>query len=525
MKDITRIHIAKTPYNIELPAKKELQAYIEALESYTSDTELLEDIEIRITELLLENDIKPEGVISLADITLVRTKLGEPEDFMADGAVVDLKDEKQLAVANRTIHRNLETAIAGGVLGGIASYFRIDALWLRLGFIVLLLITSGLAALLYIVAWIIIPPARTATEILQMNGQPVTLASIREINEAGIAANSSRRQAKITRILTILLGTGAVLTAIGSILLMAVVAMQVIFNQDLGSQNYQLPLVSLFVSGALLVALSVLVAFASFYQKFNTRIWVSAVIIIALGLTAFAVGVVGGYTMDRTQHEAMQREMITSKDKLPDDFKNVTKLTVDIPYGTSLNYVTSSSSTPTIKQRIHKSSPKAVVKVNGTTATVSLPKGDHKLKGPDASYTIHGPAINNIIVKNGLVSYEGAAQQSLTTDLTNSSSLTLSQSRIENLTANVHGDAQFDSTDASVANVNVNLEESASANLGNIKTLDVKAPTSCGRSASTKVEVETILDGTLQYNENKIVAKTLEYPCFNFTVTDDELDD
>lgn len=50
MKDITRIHLAKIPYNIEISAKKELEDYLAQLESYTSDGELLQDIEIRVVK-------------------------------------------------------------------------------------------------------------------------------------------------------------------------------------------------------------------------------------------------------------------------------------------------------------------------------------------------------------------------------------------------------------------------------------------------------------------------------------------
>ena len=90
MKDITRIHIAKVPYSIELTAKKNLEKYIAALEAYTSDTELLEDIEIRMTELLLERNVKQEDVISDKDITAIRAQLGEPKDFMTDDATLDI---------------------------------------------------------------------------------------------------------------------------------------------------------------------------------------------------------------------------------------------------------------------------------------------------------------------------------------------------------------------------------------------------------------------------------------------------
>ena len=52
MNEITRIHIAKTAYDIEIAAKKQLEKYIKSLETYTQDSDVLTDIEIRMTELL-----------------------------------------------------------------------------------------------------------------------------------------------------------------------------------------------------------------------------------------------------------------------------------------------------------------------------------------------------------------------------------------------------------------------------------------------------------------------------------------
>ena len=43
MKEITRIHLAKIPYEIELDAKKNLQKYLDELRKY-SDEEIFEDV-------------------------------------------------------------------------------------------------------------------------------------------------------------------------------------------------------------------------------------------------------------------------------------------------------------------------------------------------------------------------------------------------------------------------------------------------------------------------------------------------
>ena len=81
MKEITRVHIAKQPYDIEVEAKKELEKYMKKLELYAGDEEILADIEIRITELLAEAGVEKGGVITSAEVASVRERLGEPEEF------------------------------------------------------------------------------------------------------------------------------------------------------------------------------------------------------------------------------------------------------------------------------------------------------------------------------------------------------------------------------------------------------------------------------------------------------------
>ena len=78
MKEITRIHIAKISYDIEIEAKKELEAYLRTLESFSGDTDIVDDVEIRITEILAERGIQKDSVIGKADIEALKAQLGEP---------------------------------------------------------------------------------------------------------------------------------------------------------------------------------------------------------------------------------------------------------------------------------------------------------------------------------------------------------------------------------------------------------------------------------------------------------------
>src|SRR5690606_21362044 len=117
------------------------------LETYAEDAELLSDIEIRITELLAERGVMAGGVITASDVAAVRAQLGEPSDFAGEdvGSKEPVPDEEP-----RRVYRDEDEAVLGGVLAGFAKFFGIDALWVRLAFIVLLLASFGTALLLYL---------------------------------------------------------------------------------------------------------------------------------------------------------------------------------------------------------------------------------------------------------------------------------------------------------------------------------------------------------------------------------------
>ncbi len=77
----------------------------------------------------------------------------------------------------KKLFRSSEDRVLGGVSAGIASYFGTDPTVIRLLF-VLSIFLGGAGLLLYIILWIITPEAKTITEKMQMQGEPVTLSNI-----------------------------------------------------------------------------------------------------------------------------------------------------------------------------------------------------------------------------------------------------------------------------------------------------------------------------------------------------------
>ena len=66
----------------------------------------------------------------------------------------------------KRLYRSRSDKVIGGVCGGMAKYFGIDQVWMRLIAVVLVFV-DGIGVLAYIVAWIIVPyePIKGVVEV------------------------------------------------------------------------------------------------------------------------------------------------------------------------------------------------------------------------------------------------------------------------------------------------------------------------------------------------------------------------
>lgn len=183
MKEITRIHLAKTPFSVEVDAKKSLEKYLNLIQkNMHAEPEAMREIEARMVELLAERGVSKDGVISHDDVLAVQKQMGEPRDFSDDAseAIDDIEDKDIDDKPAKQLMRDPDNAIIGGVCAGVAAYFNINPLWVRLIAIISPFMTFGTAVLIYVVMWLSMPPARTASDKLRMRGEPVTLASLKK---------------------------------------------------------------------------------------------------------------------------------------------------------------------------------------------------------------------------------------------------------------------------------------------------------------------------------------------------------
>lgn len=215
MKKTISINIGGIIFHIEEDGYEKLKGYLASIQKYFSSfadsKEILSDIEGRIAERFL-NKQKAENkqVISLSDVDELIAAMGTVADFEAIEQAEDIladpletasaqtsaprqetytsapnapKTEPAKPGAPRKLYRDLRRKLLGGVAAGLAHYFSVDAIWVRLAFLFAVIglpagsgmldihngeevfgPISGFMVLVYIAMWVAFPGSTTLEE-------------------------------------------------------------------------------------------------------------------------------------------------------------------------------------------------------------------------------------------------------------------------------------------------------------------------------------------------------------------------
>jgi phage shock protein PspC (stress-responsive transcriptional regulator) len=171
MKKVININFQGTIVPIEETSYELLKQYIESLRRYFSNEEgrdeIINDIESRISELFQERLKKGSTCITDDDVNAIIKNMGRPQDLEdaeageqqnTRGFQQNTEGEKEESAQpnwnwkGKRLYRDENHKILGGVCSGIAAYFGIDPVIVRVLFIV-----SGIGFLLYVLLWIFVP--------------------------------------------------------------------------------------------------------------------------------------------------------------------------------------------------------------------------------------------------------------------------------------------------------------------------------------------------------------------------------
>jgi phage shock protein PspC (stress-responsive transcriptional regulator) len=235
MKETIKINLGQRLFDLDKDSYDRLKIYLDSLKRYFQKSpkeadEILQDIEQRIADMLEEKLSDRRQIITIEDIDEVINKMGTIEDFELDDQNSDSesstesreseKAADQNVKENRRMFRDIDNNILGGVCSGMAAYFNIDIVWIRLGFVLLVLL-KGAGILAYIILWFVIPAARNTAQKLQMHGRPVNVENIEqsvkdEFNKVKDNFSKVSKTESFKRIQSV---TAEIFETIGSILL------------------------------------------------------------------------------------------------------------------------------------------------------------------------------------------------------------------------------------------------------------------------------------------------------------------
>ncbi|WP_234735990.1 PspC domain-containing protein [Tellurirhabdus bombi] len=221
MKKTISINISGVIFHIEEDGYDKLKGYLASIQQYFStyedSQEIITDIENRIAEKL-HNKLKgeeklgtPRQAVTLDDVNELIRSMGTVADFVAveeEEILVGASQRPESKTTSseappqsqpgygsqqvpprsttagrgpRRLYRDLRRKVIAGVASGIANYFNIDPVWVRLAFLTLVLALppfagasnsgeeffaglSGFTTILYIAMWIAFPGSTTLEE-------------------------------------------------------------------------------------------------------------------------------------------------------------------------------------------------------------------------------------------------------------------------------------------------------------------------------------------------------------------------
>lgn len=216
MKRTTTINLGGIVFNIDEDAYQTLSNYLSQLERHFAEDEreeILKDIEVRMAELL-KCKLQYRDVVEIADVNEVIDVIGHPEQFGEEKEEYknDFENSDNSFSQNpnrkyRKLYRDPENKVIGGVASGIAAYFGMERVLMRVLFIVLILISFGWGLLIYLILLVAMPEAKTTAQLLEMRGIEPSLENINNFHtNSGDYIKSKSTAGNIFKFLLICLG-------------------------------------------------------------------------------------------------------------------------------------------------------------------------------------------------------------------------------------------------------------------------------------------------------------------------------
>lgn len=195
MKKNISINLQGIIFQIEEDGYEQLSRYLASIRTYFSNyeghEEIVADIEARVAEIFSARVSASKQVITQEDVQYLITRMGNVTDFEVEepqeeaarahataGAGAGAAEEgtasgayDHTSAGPKKLYRDMNHKVIAGVSSGIGNYLRIDPLWIRLCFVLLVLLgvfSAGVSAatgmIIYVILWIAMPETNLLPE-------------------------------------------------------------------------------------------------------------------------------------------------------------------------------------------------------------------------------------------------------------------------------------------------------------------------------------------------------------------------
>lgn len=186
--------------------------------------EILRDIESRMAELFTFK-LRNRNVVNINDVNEVIDVIGHPDQFddeSEDSSESKKTEEKKSEKKrnydnssrkrNRKLYRNGTDKFIGGVASGLAVYFDLDPVVMRILFVVLAFASLGWGILIYLIFLIAMPEANTKAQLLEMQGIEPNLENIDNFSQTPVNPKRSSTFWNIIKAILIFIGIAIAIT-------------------------------------------------------------------------------------------------------------------------------------------------------------------------------------------------------------------------------------------------------------------------------------------------------------------------
>ncbi len=221
--------------------------------------DIISDVEIRIAELFKEK-LGVREVVNEMDVDHIINVMGTPEQYVDEDNEENAKTYSSSGSSykqttgdkiKRKLYRDPNDKIIAGVLSGLAHYLGVETwvtrlLWIVLFFSDVFISGASLTIISYIVLWIILPKAESATQKYEMYGQAGDFETIKKnasqaaTEMKGVARDASGTLGKLFHVLgkIILFFLGIMLICTGIGLIIGAIALLITSSAELPMQVF-----------------------------------------------------------------------------------------------------------------------------------------------------------------------------------------------------------------------------------------------------------------------------------------------